>query len=112
MDASLFNWTYGGTWGEPDGSTALRSGVARNFSRWKNSKADELLTAGVREVDPAKRRRIYNELQAIFAEEVPFLYIMYWDWFNIFTKRIKGLPTTATLGDAGLFRTAHRWWIE
>ncbi len=112
MDASLFNWTYGGAWGEPDASTTLKSGVARNFSRWKNARVDDLLGQGLREVDPNKRKKIYNEVQAIFAEEVPFLYMMYWDWFNIFTRRIKGLPNTATLGDSGLFRTAHRWWIE
>jgi len=112
MDASLFNWTYGGTGGEPDASTTLKSGQPRNFSRWKNARVDELLAAGLREVDPNKRKRIYNEIQAIFAEEVPFLYIMYWDWFNIFTKRIKGLPSTAQQGDTALFRNAYKWWIE
>ncbi len=112
MDASLFNWTYGGGNGEPDASTTLKSGQPRNFSRWKNARVDELLAAGLREVDPNKRKRIYNEIQAIFAEEVPFLYIMYWDWFNIFTKRIKGLPPTAQQGDTALFRNAYKWWIE
>ena len=112
MDASLFNWTYGGGNGEPDASTTLKSGQPRNFSRWKNARVDELLAAGLREVDPNKRKRIYNEIQAIFAEEVPFLYIMYWDWFNIFTKRVKGLPSTAQQGDTALFRTAYKWWIE
>jgi peptide/nickel transport system substrate-binding protein len=112
MDASLFNWTYGGGNGEPDASTTLKSGQPRNFSRWKNSRVDELLAVGLREVDPNKRKRIYNEMQSIFAEEVPFLYIMYWDWFNIFNKRIKGLPTTAQQGDTALFRNAYKWWIE
>jgi peptide/nickel transport system substrate-binding protein len=111
MDASLFNWTYGGGGGEPDALTTLHSGQARNFSRFNNPKMDELLNAGLKEVNPARRRRIYNEVQALFAEEVPFLYVMYWHWFNIFSKRIKGLPTSMQAGNI-IFRDAYKWWIE
>ncbi|MBI4277182.1 MAG: ABC transporter substrate-binding protein, partial [Armatimonadetes bacterium] len=56
MDASLFNWTYGGAWGEPDAGSTLKSGQLRNFSRYKSARMDELLGQGVREVDPAKRK--------------------------------------------------------
>ncbi|MCL6552577.1 MAG: hypothetical protein K6W08_05595 [Firmicutes bacterium] len=112
MDASLFNWTYGGTGGEPDASDTLRSDAARNFSRFKNPRVDELLAAGLRATTTSQRRKIYHEIQAIVAEEVPFLFIMYWDWYNIFSKRIKGLPTTALQGDSALYRLAYRWWIE
>ncbi len=111
LDASLFNWTYNGGGGEPDPSATLRAGAARNFSRFKNQRVEELLSAGLREVDPPKRKKIYSEIQKIVAEEVPFLHIMYWDWFNIFTKRIKGLPTSAQAG-VNLYRNAHKWWIE
>lgn len=111
MDASLFNWTYGGGAGEPDALTTLHSGQARNFSRFKNPQMDELLSAGLKEVNPSRRRRIYNEVQALFAEEVPFIYVMYWHWFNIFTKRIKGLPTSMQAGST-VFRDAYKWWIE
>ena len=111
MDASLFNWTYGGSGGEPDALATLRSGEPRNFSRFKNARMDELLVQGLREIDRTKRKKIYNEMQAIVAEEVPFLYIMYWHWFNIFTKRIKGLPTSMQSANT-IFRDAHKWWIE
>ena len=111
MDASLFNWTYGGGGGEPDALTTLHSGQPRNFSRFKSAKMDELLAAGIKEINVSRRRRIYNEAQALFAEEVPFVYVMYWHWFNIFSKRIKGLPTSMQAGNT-LFRDAHKWWIE
>jgi peptide/nickel transport system substrate-binding protein len=111
MDAGLFNWTYGGYAGEPDASTTLRSTAVNNFSHFNNAKVDSLLEAGLREVNPAKRKLIYSEIQKIVAEEVPFLYIMYWDWFATFTKRIKGLPKTA-LNGAQLYRKANEWWIE
>ena len=111
MDASLFNWTYGGGSGDPDALTTLHSGQPRNFSRFKSARMDELLTAGVKEINVSRRRRIYNEVQALFAEEVPFFYVMYWQWFNIFSKRIKGLPTTMQAANV-IFRDAHKWWIE
>lgn len=111
MDASIFNWTYGGTGGEPDASSTLLTGAARNFSGYSNPKVDELIKAGKRETDPAKRRQIYRDIQKIVAEDVPFLYIAYWDWFNIFSPRIKGLPESAQNGDM-LYRTAYKWWID
>jgi peptide/nickel transport system substrate-binding protein len=110
MDASLFNWTYGGTYGDPDPSVTLRSDGGNNWSHFTNAKVDSLIDAGLRETDPAKRKPIYSEIQKIVAEEVPFLYMMYWDWFNIFTKRIKGLPKTALVGSQ-LYRKANEWWI-
>lgn len=111
MDASLFNWTYGGGNGDPDASDTLRSDAVNNFSHYKNPRMDELLDSGVREVDPQKRKEIYSEVQKLVAEDVPFLYMMFWDWFNIFTKRIKGLPQSALNGSV-LYRKAYQWWIE
>lgn len=111
MEASLFNWTYGGGNGDPDASDTLRSDAVNNFSHYKNPRMDELLDSGVREVDPQKRKEIYSEVQKLVAEDVPFLYMMFWDWFNIFTKRIKGLPQSALNGSA-LYRKAYQWWIE
>ncbi|MBI4279242.1 MAG: hypothetical protein HY660_12380, partial [Armatimonadetes bacterium] len=112
MDGSLFNWTYGGDRGEPDASSTLRSGQLRNFSRYKSARMDELLAQGVREVDPGKRKRIYAEVQALFAEDVPFIYVMYWHWYDVFSSRIKGLPSTVLQGANPLYAKAYTWWIE
>jgi peptide/nickel transport system substrate-binding protein len=111
MDASLFNWTYGGTSGDPDPSVTLRTDGGNNWSHFANARVDSLIDAGLRETDPAKRKPMYSEIQKIVAEEVPFLYVMYWDWFNIFTRRIKGLPKTALVGSQ-LYQKANEWWIE
>ncbi|SRR5579884_58848 len=110
MDASLFNWTYGGGGGDPDPSVTLRSNGGNNWSHYENPKVDSLIDAGLREPDPKKRRPIYSEIQKIVAEDVPFLYIMYWNWYTIFTKRIKGLPKSAFNGPQ-LYRKAYQWWI-
>jgi peptide/nickel transport system substrate-binding protein len=110
MDASLFNWTYGGTNGDPDPSVTLRSNGGNNWSHFENARVDTLVDAGLREVTPAKRKQLYSEIQKIVAEEVPFLYMMYWDWYNVFNKRVKGLPKTAFNGSQ-LYRKANEWWI-
>ncbi|GIW04026.1 MAG: peptide-binding protein [Thermomicrobiales bacterium] len=111
MDASLFNWTYGGDYGDPDDGGTLRSNGGSNFSHFENARVDELLDAGLRELDPEKRAAIYHEIQAIVAEEVPFLFMMYWNWYNIFSKRVKGLPQQALVGD-NLYAKAYTYWLE
>ncbi len=112
LDQSLFNWTYGGTSGDPDGSTGLRSDALRNFSNFRNDRVDELLDMGVAETDPDARAEIYKEIQAIVAEEVPFLFIKYWDWFNIYTPRIKGLPEDPLVAGAAENDYVINLWIE
>ena len=111
IDMSLYNWTYGGGDGEPDGANTLRSDARNNWSNWQNDQADELLDAGVIETDPEARRVIYSDLQKLVAEEVPFLFIKYWDWFNIYAPRIKGVPEGVLEGD-GLYQFVHQMWIE
>lgn len=92
MDASLFNWTYGGDGGDPDASVTLRSDGTNNFSSYANPRVDELIDQGLRELDLAARAEIYREIQAIIAEDVPFLYMMYWDIYTPYRTRVQGMP--------------------
>lgn len=111
MQASLFNWTYGGGSGEPDGSTTLRSDGGNNFSSFRNERVDELLDQGLAETDPEARKAIYNEIQEIVAEEVPFLYMMYWDWYNIFSLRVEGL-SESVLNGSQYYNKANLWGLQ
>ncbi|MGQ0572187.1 MAG: ABC transporter substrate-binding protein [Armatimonadota bacterium] len=111
LEASLFNWTYNSGALEPDPQSTLKSGGVRNFANYSNPRMDTLLDQGLRETDVKKRQKIYQEVQKIFVEDVPVLYIMYWDWFNIFSKRVKGLPAKPETNFA-LYRNAYKWWIE
>jgi peptide/nickel transport system substrate-binding protein len=89
----------------------LKSGVRNNWSLWSNERVDELCDMGLQELDPEARREIYSEIQQIVAEEVPFLFIKYWDWFTIFNPRIKGLPEDPLTADA-IYQFAHTYYIE
>ncbi len=114
-DMALYNWTYGGTNGEPDARVTLHSDGGNNFSHYSNAEMDELLEEGVREPDPEARAEIYSQVQQLFAEEVPFLYMMFWDWFNQWTQRVHGLPEPdeVTAG-SNLYRNTQlrQLWIE
>jgi hypothetical protein len=44
------------------------------------------------------------------ADDVPFLYMMYWNWFNHFSKRTQGLPKSA-LNSGQLYNKAYQWWF-
>ncbi|MDQ3514943.1 MAG: ABC transporter substrate-binding protein [Chloroflexota bacterium] len=110
MDAALFNWTYGdGT--DPDASVTLKSDGTNNFSHFENARVDELLAAGLEELDPDARAEIYREVQAIVADEVPFLFMMYWDIFSHFNPRVGGLPPSALTADP-IYAKAYQLFIE
>ncbi|MEA2515246.1 MAG: peptide/nickel transport system substrate-binding protein [Thermomicrobiales bacterium] len=111
MDAALFNWTYGGDYYDPDDGGTLHSTGASNFSHYSNARVDELLTAGLRAVDPEERAAAYKEIQAIVADEVPFIFMMFWNWYNIFNARVKGLPESAKSGD-NIYAKAFQFWID
>lgn len=104
MDCSLFNWTYGSAI-DPDASATLRSDGANNFSRFQNERVDELLDAGLVETDPEARRAYYDEIQEIVAEEVPFLYLQYDNWLDVFRPEVTNLP------DPGATKNGNRLMI-
>ncbi len=110
-DASLYNWVYGGGNGEPDVRDTLTTDGAQNASSYSNAEVDELAAAGVLELDPEKRREIYNQIQAIVADDVPFLYFLHPRGFSFFANKIKGLPDTVLSSD-NLYLNSHTLWKE
>ncbi len=109
-DMAIFNWTYGGTNGDPD-TADLLTGTTNNWAQWANPQADDLLDRGAAETDGDKRKQIYSDLQKLIADEVPFLYMMYWETALFFNKRIKGMPDKAT-NPYWLYQNFHKYWIE
>lgn len=56
-------------------SAALTTG--HNFLRWSNPRVDTLLQEGIAVTDQAARKKIYDEIQSIIAEESPTVPIYY-----------------------------------
>ncbi len=111
MDMSLFNWTYGGTNGDPDARATLHTDGANNFSNFSNERVDELLEAGIRETDEERRVEIYIEIQEIVAEEVPFLMVLYFNDYGFYSTSIKGLPDTV-LDSGFIYPFAFELWKD
>lgn len=109
MDSSLFNWTYGSAV-EPDPFSTLHSTGGNNFSQIKDAHLDELIEEGLKKVNFADREPYYHEIQEIYVDMVPSLYLQFDEWMNVFNSRIKGLPENPL--NSGMYRQAYKWWIE
>jgi peptide/nickel transport system substrate-binding protein len=110
MDSSLFNWTFG-TSPEPDPFATLHSEGGNNFNRYFNDEMDQLIEEGLNSVIPEERQPIYYQIQSIFAEDVPCLYLQFDEWINAFSGRIGGLPENPLSGDP-IFFAAHKLYIK
>jgi peptide/nickel transport system substrate-binding protein len=111
LESSIFNWTYNSGALEPDPFATLHSKGGNNFNQFKNEEMDRLIEAGLQIVDPNERKKIYDQIQAIFVEEVPCLYLQYDEWINVFSNRVKGLPQNPKSSTVFYYR-AHEWWLE
>lgn len=110
-DAGLFNWVYGGSNGDPDSRDTLTTGAANNFFSYSNEEMDQLLAAGIRELDQAKRVEIYNRVQAVIADELPFLPLLNLQNISFYAKRVKGLPESVLNAD-NLYPKTYQYWID
>lgn len=89
-DLALMNWTFSRDT-DPDSTEYFTPGGSNNWINWSNPKMTELLRKGIAVTDPDKRYEVYSQIQKIFAEEVPFLYIQFWDNIYFISKDVKGV---------------------
>ncbi|WP_426445898.1 ABC transporter substrate-binding protein [Paenibacillus sp. S-38] len=88
--------------------TMFKSDNANNDMKYNNPKVDELINRGETESDPAKRRAIYNELQAILHEDVPSLAVYSEKRLLAVSKQvIEGRPR-----DIGMFNNVSQWDLK
>jgi peptide/nickel transport system substrate-binding protein len=111
LDASLYNWTYGGFLGEPDCRSTLHSTGARNWNHYQSDEMDELVNSGIRTTDPDERSEIYSDVQKLVAEDVPMLYLMFWDTVQVWNRRVVGVPEDAP-NLTYTYRLIYTYWLE
>lgn len=66
-----------------------------NFISYKNPEVDRLLIEGRRTFDMEKRKKIYNRIHEILAEEQPYTFLYVPDALPILHRRFKGVEKTA-----------------
>jgi peptide/nickel transport system substrate-binding protein len=64
--------------------------AGNNLSRWRHDRFHELLLAGQRESDEAKRLAIYKEAQQIVLDEMPVVPLAHTNLRAAHSKRLKG----------------------
>lgn len=75
-------------------STNIKPGAAfMNSMAYKNPRVDELFALAARELDPAKRKAQFDEVQQIIHDEMPVLYLMEMQYVHLWNKRVNGLIT-------------------
>jgi peptide/nickel transport system substrate-binding protein len=68
----------------------------KDFRRWKNAKADELLDSGRTTLDRARRKQIYDQVQRLLAEDPISLPLYSPDLLYAMQKTVKGFQPHPT----------------
>ncbi len=92
-------------------SQVYRSGADWNETYWENARFNELLIQGKVELDPAKRREIYVEMQRIVHDEGGAIIPLFMSYTQAVSKKI-GMPEqiASNWGFDGE-KSAERWWF-
>jgi peptide/nickel transport system substrate-binding protein len=77
-----------------------------NRSYYVNPAVDALIDRGRAEMDQAKRRQIYVEVQKIVAEDVPYINLYYLDNVVVHSRRVKNIQMTPS-GNYDFLQTAE-----
>ncbi len=76
-------------------SKSIQKGVTySNGSGYDNPEMDKILMSAQVENDPAKRRKLYEDMQRLVMTDLPNLGLVYMQWFTIHDKKVKNLNTT------------------
>ena len=86
-------------------SQAVDGGL--NFTRYVNPELDELLEQGRHLVDQADRKPIYDRVQEILHDEVPYCFLYVPMSLPIVQARIQNIKAAP----AGISYNSEKWWI-
>lgn len=78
-----------------------------NHISYKNPKVDELLEAGRRTFDEAKRKAFYGEFQDIMAEEQPVVFLYVPDTLPVVSSRVRDIEPAP----AGITYNFIKWYV-
>jgi peptide/nickel transport system substrate-binding protein len=78
-----------------------------NHISYKNPRVDELLEAGRRTFNEAKRKAIYGEFQDLMAEEQPVIFLYVPDALPVVSSRVRGIQPAP----AGISYNFTKWYV-
>ena len=77
-----------------------------NRTFYSNPRVDELIKQGRSTLDQQKRKAIYDEVQVILAEDLPYINLWYLDNVLVHTNRVHGIQVSPA-GNYDFLRTAE-----
>jgi peptide/nickel transport system substrate-binding protein len=85
--------SYGGGSIDPDlgPREQLRTNGTQNVTGFSSEKVDQLINQGKVELDDAKRKQIYNEMQKVVNDELPSMYLYSATSFSPMSKKVVGV---------------------
>lgn len=92
-------------------SVAYASGAPWNESFWENARFNELLVQGRSELDDAKRREIYSEMQRILSDEGSTIVPMYNNYVMALSDKLATPEKVGANWNFDGFRAVERWWF-
>lgn len=82
----------------------------QNYPAYANPKMDKMLDAAERELDPEKRRIFFDEIQRLYADDLPVLPLYFRVDPFVIPKRLKGVLPTGHLNSSPLW--VEQWYWE
>ncbi len=103
----------GFAWGsaDPDQKTMWHTdsyGAGFNMNKYSNPELDEIIDAGLQELDKEKRTQLSWDMQAILAEEVPAPILYYRNATVCWNERLHEYDPNAN----NTTWNTHEWWVE
>lgn len=111
FDATILGWSFGP---DPDIYDIWHSSKTKesefNFISFRNAEVDRLLEEGRRTFDRAERKKAYDRIQEILAEEQPYCFLYFPEAAPALSARIYGVeayPATVGIG----YNWPVKWWV-
>jgi peptide/nickel transport system substrate-binding protein len=92
-------------------STAYASGAAWNDSFWEHERFNKLLLEARSELDEAKRRAMYEEMQGIVSNEGGVVVPMFASYVMAHTDKVAHPEQVGANWTMDGFRAIERWWF-
>lgn len=93
-------------------STAYESGVPWNDTGWENARFQELLLTARAELDSAKRRDMYTEMQMLCSTEGGTVVPMYANYVDAHSSALTNSGEVGNVFQMDNSRFAERWWFS
>jgi len=95
-DPDMFNYAF-------HSSNIIPKGANRQY--YSNPRVDALIERAQTELDQNARKQDYREIQRILANDLPYVYLWYFDNLMVYSKRVHGMELNPS-GNFDFLKTA------